>query len=57
MSTLDASQLAALQDGMSEILDAVSAYRAACEQRGFSPTAAEAMAIEFHKALINAGAE
>jgi hypothetical protein len=52
--------LAALAGGVANIvvdivrvnLDAVVGYRAQCEAAGFSPTAAEAMAEEFHRHLL-----
>lgn len=34
------------------VLDLVIGYRRQCEERGFSPTAAEMMAMEYHRALL-----
>lgn len=49
---LSPAALAALHEGLNEILDLVVAYRTACEGRGFSPSAAEAMALEYHRMLL-----
>ena len=45
--------LMAVQEMMGQISDAVQGYRAKLEEAGFSPTASEVMAIDFHKGLIN----
>lgn len=42
----------AAADAMSQLIETVVGYRAQCEAAGFSPTAAEMMAMEFHNALI-----
>jgi hypothetical protein len=51
-----AHELATAFAGMSEILltalEASTGYRRQCEEAGFSPTAAELMAIDFHKTLL-----
>lgn len=44
-------ELAKEHHGINTVLDRVDAYRAACLQRGYSPIAAEKMAVEFHKFL------
>lgn len=44
--------LAALHEGVNEIFDLVEAYRAAANARGFSPTAAEQMALEYHAMIL-----
>lgn len=41
-------------EGMTGLLDAVDGYRAQCSQRGYSETAAEVMAMDFHRALVAA---
>lgn len=46
-----AKQFAALND----LLDRIDAYRAALQQRGYSPAAAEQMTVDFHRiALMSA---
>lgn len=42
-------KLAAQHNAMHSILDDVIAYRTACESRGLSPTAAECMALDYHR--------
>lgn len=42
-------------DALKRILELVTGYRAECEAKGFSPTAAELMAVEFHRHLIENG--
>lgn len=49
-----AKELLELQANMAAVLDAVSGHRAAMEERGFSPTAAEQAAVTFHAMLMNA---
>jgi hypothetical protein len=44
-------ELAREHHGINSILDRVDAYRAACLQRGYSPVAAEKMAVAFHEFL------
>lgn len=39
-------------DEVKKLLELVTGYRAECEAKGFSPTAAEVMAMDLHKALI-----
>lgn len=46
-----AAILAVMHDGINQLLDNVCAYRQACLARGFSPEAAEDMAVEFHHHL------
>jgi len=58
MSTqpFDQSQFAAqameLLAALGGILDTVDGYRAQCAERGYSPTAAEQMAMELHSHLL-----
>ena len=55
MSTPDlAKELMELQANMAAVLDAVAGHRAALEERGFGPTAAEQAAVAFHAMLMNA---
>ena len=42
-----------LLDQLGPMLDAVDGYRAQCLQRGYSPTAAEAMAVQLHSELLH----
>jgi hypothetical protein len=42
-----------LQELLGPMVDAVAGHRAKLEAAGFSPTAAEMMAIDFHRGLIN----
>lgn len=35
------------------MLAAVAGYRGQCEEAGFSPSAAEQMAVDFHSALLH----
>ena len=45
-----------LLDATSVLIETVSGYRASCEAAGFSPQAAEMMAVQFHAAcLMNPG--
>lgn len=39
-------------DAMAQMIETVVGYRTKCEEAGFSPTAAEVMAMEFHTAMI-----
>ena len=47
-----AVQLIALIEGLGQMVEAVAGYRKKCEEAGFSPTAAEAMAVEMHRHLL-----
>lgn len=46
------ASLLTLRELTRPLLDAVDGYRAECAERGYSPTAAEAMAMDFHRVLI-----
>lgn len=52
MSTFDSVGFMEGLDAAKALLEFVAGYRAECEAKGFSPTAAEVMALEFHKHLI-----
>ena len=41
-----------LMENLTPVKDTVDGYRADATQRGYSPTAAEAMALDLHRALI-----
>lgn len=41
-----------LLDNMAQLLDTVDGYRQQCLTRGYSETAAEMMAMEFHRQLV-----
>jgi hypothetical protein len=45
-------EVAAIHDGINTILDLVDAYRAALLARGYSPTAAEVMTMEYHRGIV-----
>lgn len=47
-----AETLAQLHAQLTPLIEAVAGHRAALETAGFSPTAAEAMAVAFHAALM-----
>ena len=42
----------AMADTMTSLIEACAGYKAKCEAAGFSPTAAEHMALEYHNMLI-----
>jgi hypothetical protein len=44
--------LLTIVDMMGQVAEQTKGYRATLEQMGFSPTAAEVMAIEFHKSML-----
>lgn len=44
--------LLVLSESMNAILDAVDGYRAQMTERGYSPTVAEAAALDFHSHLL-----
>jgi hypothetical protein len=50
-ATFSASLLS-ITEMMSIVADQVQGYRAGLEALGFSPTAAEVMAIEFHRTML-----
>lgn len=57
MSSADAGMSAALLEVMGmvgQVTEAVDGYRAQCVEHGYSPTAAEAMAMDLHRELIRA---
>lgn len=41
-----------VMDGMKTVLETIAGYRKQCEEQGFSPTAAEVMALELHQAML-----
>lgn len=41
-------------ENMKALLDAIDGYRAECERRGYSPTVAEAMALQYHQMMLAA---
>lgn len=43
---------AEMSEMMQVVVEAAVGYRARCEANGFSPTAAEAMAMEYHGYLM-----
>lgn len=49
---MTAEDYAAQIDAIATVLDMVDAFRAACIERGYSPTASEAMAIDFARMLL-----
>lgn len=51
-----ARKFAEFQDAIDQILESVDGYRAKCLERGYSATAAEAMALEFHSMLMRQAA-
>lgn len=51
-SELVSRALLELGESVAQVQEAVVGYRAQCEARGFSPTAAEAMALEYHSELM-----
>ena len=44
--------LASVADTLSAMLDIVDGHRAQLTERGYSPTAAEVMATDVHRALV-----
>lgn len=49
---LPAEDLAQTLDGIKQVLEAVDLYRDECLRHGYSPTAAEEMALGFHRMLL-----
>jgi hypothetical protein len=47
-----AAALLEMSDLVKPVSEAVDGYKADLERRGYSPTAAEAMAMEFHRYLF-----
>jgi hypothetical protein len=47
-----ASALVGLTQSIGPMLEAAAGYRQQCEQAGFSPAAAEQMAVEYHRTLL-----
>jgi hypothetical protein len=47
-----AESMMAVQEAMVPIIAAVAGHRAQLEAAGFSPTAAEHMAVDFHRSLL-----
>lgn len=52
MSTIDPEVLAVAADGLTQLLEMATGHRQKCEAAGFSPTAAEHMAVVLHDHLI-----
>ena len=50
---LDPKALSGLHDATATILELTDAHRAACLESGYSPTAAEAMAVDFHRMMLH----
>ena len=50
--TKAAEQSMEMPSALGGLLDAVDGYRAQCTERGYSPTAAEQMAMELHSHLL-----
>lgn len=46
------SGLLSITEMMGQVAEQTQGYRAQLEQLGFSPTAAELMAIEFHRTML-----
>lgn len=51
MSAKLAEALLIIQGNMAQIGEAVDGYRAQCIERGYSPTASEKMAMDYHEQL------
>jgi len=49
-----ADGLMSLAESMHQVVAATAGYRSVCEEAGFSPTASEVMAIEYHQVLLRA---
>lgn len=47
-----AQPLADMAENFDQIIEATAGYRARCEAAGFSPTAAEQLALDFHRLLF-----
>ena len=50
---LDFAALAVVADGLAAIIEVCAGHRTKCETAGFSPTAAEHMAIVVHDELVS----
>lgn len=50
--TAMAGALAQMSELMTTVIEATTGYRARCEAAGFSPAAAEAMAVEYHRSVM-----
>jgi hypothetical protein len=54
MSQTPVEAMLAVQAAMGPIIEAVQGHRAQLEAAGFSPTAAELMAVDFYRSLLAA---
>lgn len=45
-------EIATMMDSMDQVLEVVNGYRAKLEAAGYSPTAAEVMAMDFHRLIM-----
>ena len=52
-SPIDPAALATASDGFTQLLELAVGYREQCIAKGFSPTAAEHMAMQLHTELIS----
>ena len=52
MTAALAEALLKMSEVLAPVMEAVDGYRAEAERRGYSPTAAEAMALEFHGLVL-----
>lgn len=43
-----------MMDDLNAVIDAVAGYRRRAEEAGFSPTAAEHMALQYHHVMMHA---
>lgn len=50
---MNPDDFAVISDAFDQLVAMVSAYRAKLEAAGFSPTAAEAMTMQYHQLLIH----
>ena len=49
---IDVAALAVVADGLTAIIEICAGHRQKCEQAGFSPTAAEHMAVTVHTEML-----
>lgn len=47
-----AEAMASMTEMLGPVMEAVDGYKAEAERRGYSPTVAEAMALDFHRMVI-----
>jgi hypothetical protein len=55
--SIDFAALAAASDGFTAIIEIATGHRQKCETAGFSPTAAEHMAVHLHNTMITTALE